>query len=451
LLSTGLADEAAGHFHKALQLRPNATLAHSNLLMCEQYRQGVTLAALARAHADWDRRHAAAFLGNSRGWERKSDRAPERTLRLGFVSADFGIHPVGLFLGHVLEKLGRQSCGIVCYHNRAARDALTHRLAAAADAFNDVFALDDDALADRIRADRIDVLFDLSGHTAGNRLLVFARRPAPIQITWIGYACTTGMAAMDYLIADPFLVPKQSEVHYRERVLRMPHTSVCFEPPSPAEAPAVGLLPALAHGYVTFGSFNSLSKLTPETIATWAEIVRGVPDSRLLLGTSGLGGGRTRARIHEAFAAAGVEPGRVQLRGKMPRSEVLAAYNHMDIALDPFPYSGCMTTCEALWMGVPVVTFPGETMTGRQSLPHLSNVGLTEMIATDRRAYIERAVRLAQDLPHLVGLRAGLREQMLRSPLCDGERFVQHFMALVRGVVAPTGPDTVWGEPYNES
>jgi predicted O-linked N-acetylglucosamine transferase (SPINDLY family) len=185
---------------------------------------------------------------------------------------------------------------------------------------------------------------------------------------------------------------------------------------------------------VTFGSFNNLSKLSPDAIAAWAEIVRGVPDSRLLLGTWGLEGGRTRARIHEAFVAAGVEPGRVALRGKMPRSALFAAYHDMDIALDPFPYSGCMTTCEALWMGVPVVTLPWETMTGRQSLPHLANVGLTELIATDRRAYVETAVRLARDLPHLAGLRAGLREQMLRSPLCDGERFVEHFVALVRDV-----------------
>jgi predicted O-linked N-acetylglucosamine transferase (SPINDLY family) len=429
LLFTGEADKAIGHFRRALQLRPDSTLTHSNLLMCEQYRPGVTLASLARAHADWDR-HAAAYLGNSPSRER--DRAPERTLRLGFVSADFGSHPVGFFLAHVLEKLGPYPCVVVCYHNRAARDAVTGRLAAAADRWNDVCELDDDALAERIRADRIDVLFDLSGHTAGNRLLVFARRPAPIQVTWIGYPCTTGMTAMDYLIADPFHVPPQSDVHYREAILRLPDTSVCFEPPP--EAPAIGPLPALAQGYMTFGSFNNLSKLTPEAIATWAEILRGVPDSRLLLGTWGLGGGRTRARIQEAFAAAGVEPGRVELRGKIRRSELFAAYNDMDIALDPFPYSGGMTTCEALWMGVPVVTLPGETMAGRHSLSHLSNVGLTETIATDRRAYVEGAVRLAQDLPHLAGLRAGLREQMLRSPLCDGERFVQHFMAMVRDV-----------------
>lgn len=193
-------------------------------------------------------------------------------------------------------------------------------------------------------------------------------------------------------------------------------------------------MPALARGYITFGSFNNLAKLTPEVIATWAEILRRVPDARLLLGTRGLGGARTRERIHGAFDGAGVDPCRVELRGKVRRGDLLAAYNTMDVALDPFPYSRGLTTCEALWMGVPVVTAPGETMAGRHALAHLSNVGLTETIATDRRESIDRAVRLAQDVPHLAALRAGLREQMRRSPLCDGERFAQHLMALLRDV-----------------
>ena len=430
LLVTGEVEKAIGHFHQALVLRPNHSLARSNLVMCEQYRPGITLPYLARAHADWDHRHASHYFGSSKPWD--LDRDPERTLRLGFVSSDFRSHPVGFFLAQVLESLGPHSCEVVCYHNRTDHDDLTRRLAAAANQWRDVFRLGDDALADCIRGDRIDILFDLSGHTEGNRLLVFARRPAPIQITWIGYPSTTGMAAMDYLIADRFHVPAESEPHYRESILRMPDTSVCFDPP--VEAPAVGPLPALGRGYTTFGSFNNLAKLTPEVIAIWAEIVRRVPGSRLLLGTRGLGGVRTRDRIHGAFAAAGVEPCRVELQGKILRSDLLVTYNTMDVALDPFPYSGGMTTCEALWMGVPVVTCPGETMAGRHSLSHLSNVGLTETIATDRRDYIERAVRLAQDLPHLAAIRAGLREQMLRSPLCDGEKFAQHFMALLRDV-----------------
>ena len=430
-LVTGLSEEAPDHFHQALLLRPNHVRAHSNLVMCEQYRPGVTLAGLARSHAEWDRRHASDHHHESGGpWN--LDRAPERQLRLGFVSSDFRRHPVGFFLTPVLERLDPGFGEVVCYSNQAGSDDLTRRLAAAAKEWYEVYRLDDDALADRIREDRIDLLFDLSGHTEGNRLLVFARRPAPIQISWIGYAGTTGLTAMDYLIADRFHVPPHLEAHYRETILRMPDSYVCFEPPE--EAPAVGPLPALTHGYFTFGSFNNLAKLTPEVIAIWAEILRRLPDARLSLVTRGLGGVRTRDRIHEAFGAAGVDPDRVQLRGKLLRSELFAAYNTIDVALDPLPYSGGMTTCEALWMGVPVVTCPAETFASRHSLSHLSNVGSTETIATNRREYVELAVRLAHDLPHLAELRAGLRDQVLRSPLCDGERFAHHLMALLRDV-----------------
>jgi protein O-GlcNAc transferase len=427
-LVTGEAEEASRHFRRALDLRPNDMIAHSNLVMCEQYRPGATLAGLARAHAEWDRRHASRYHGE--GPPPDVDRDPERMLRLGFVSSDFRTHPVGLFLARVFEELRPHSCEVVCYHNRADHDDPTRRLAAAADHWRDVSRMGDDALADLIREDRIDVLFDLSGHTEGHRLLVFARRPAPIQVTWLGYPSTTGVTAMDYLIADRFLVPPGVEEHFREKILRMPDGYVCFDPP--AEAPAVGPLPALSQGYATFGSFNNLAKLTPEVIATWAEILRRVPDSRLFLGTRGLGGLRTRDRIRDAFLAAGLDTCRLELRGKARRGDLFAAYNTVDVALDPFPYSGGMTTCEALWMGVPVVTTPGETMAGRHSLSHLSNVGLTETIATDPREYIEVAVRLAQGVSHLAAVRSGLRAQMLRSPLCDGETFARHFMALLR-------------------
>jgi predicted O-linked N-acetylglucosamine transferase (SPINDLY family) len=428
-LVTGQAEKAIGHFRRALELQPDHVMAHSNLLMCAQYCPGVGLASLARAHGEWDRRHAAGMLTAVRPWT--GDRDPDRMLRLGFVSADLRTHPVGLFLVPVLEHLDPHSCEVVCYHNSADHDHVTHRLAAAANRWHDVIRLTDDALADLIRDDRIDVLFDLSGHTEGNRLLVFARRPAPVQIAWLGYPGTTGLAAMDYLIADAYHVPSQAELHYREAILRMPESSVCFDPP--AEAPGVDPLPALTRGYSTFGSFNSLAKLTPDVIGIWAEILHRVPDSRLLLGSRGLGGDCTQGRIRQAFAAAGVDPSRVELHGKIARRDLLAAYNTMDVALDPFPYSGGMTTCEALWMGVPVITLPGETMAGRHSLAHLSNVGLTQTIAIDRDDYIERAVRLAQDWPDLAALRMRLRDQVRRSPLCDGERFARDFVRLLRG------------------
>ena len=292
---------------------------------------------------------------------------------------------------------------------------------------------------EQIRADRIDILFDLSGHTGDHRLLVFARRPAPIQITWIGYVGTTGLAAMDYLIADRFHVPPGAEAHYREKILRMPDGYVCFDPP--AEAPAVGPLPALERGYVTFGSFNNVAKLTPEVIALWAEIVA------------------PRARVAAVAASRRPWTARTARSGSAPRSPRPAAIatgsnsaagcpgptcwpptTPIDLALDPFPYSGGVTTCEALWMGVPVVTCPGETFASRHSLSHLSNVGLTETVAADRREYVDLAVRLAEDLPHLAALRAGLRDRMARSPLCDGARFAGHLLALLARRLAAVVP-----------
>jgi predicted O-linked N-acetylglucosamine transferase (SPINDLY family) len=433
LLAQGDHQGAEHYCRRALELRPDYVAAHSNLLMCAQYQSGVTLAGLARAHAEWDERHAAKYRG---GWQPLAlDRDPDRPLRLGFVSPDLGRHPVGFFLARVFENLDPRRCVLVCYHCRAVRDDMTERLAGAAREWHEAAGLDDEVLAARIRADRIDILFDLSGHTADGRLLIFARRPAPIQVSWIGYVGTTGLKAMDYLLADRYHVPPAAEPHYCERVLRMPDGYVCYDPPP--EAPAVGPLPAGERGPITFGCFNNAAKLTPEVIALWAEVIQAVPDARLLLGAAALGGSAARERITAAFTAAGAVRDRLEFHGALPWTKLLAAYNRVDIALDPFPYSGGLTTCEALWMGVPVVTLPGETFASRHSFSHLSNVGLTETIARDRQDYIAIAARLAGDRTRLAALRAGLRDQMARSPLCDGPRFARHLMELLRNV---------WGE-----
>jgi predicted O-linked N-acetylglucosamine transferase (SPINDLY family) len=426
----GELDAAAACYRRALELKPDYAQAHSNLLLTGQYRAGVTLAELAAAHAAYDRQHAAPL--RTARTPHTNDRDPLRRLRLGFVSPDFGRHPVGYFLIRTLENLDPDQCETVCYCDRRMKDGLALRLQAAAMVWRDVQGLSDKGLAETIRADRIDILFDLAGHTALNRLLAFARKPAPVQITWLGYVGTTGLAAMDDLIADRFHVPPRAEVHFREKVLRMPDGYVCFEPPD--EAPAVGPLPALERGQVTFGSFNNVAKLNSEVIALWAEIVRGVPGSRLVLVSPAFAGQTARRRVGEAFVAAGGAPEQLELRGRLPRPELLAAYNAIDVALDPFPYSGGVTTCEALWMGVPVVTCPVETFASRHSLSHLSNVGLTETIATTRQEYAELAVSLAGDLPRLARLRAGLRPRMAASPLCDGQRFAANLMQVLRDV-----------------
>jgi predicted O-linked N-acetylglucosamine transferase (SPINDLY family) len=290
----------------------------------------------------------------------------------------------------------------------------------------------DQWLAEQIRADRVDILFDLAGHTGQNRLLVFARKPSPIQVTWAGYVGTTGLKAMDYLLADRHEVPSGAERHYQERVLRMPDGYVTYDPP--AYAPPVTRLPALDRGHVTFGCFNNPAKITPQAVEVWAKILRRLPEARLVLKFRGWDNDSVARRFTEMFLAHAIDSRRLELLGPSPHNEFLAAYSRIDLALDPFPYSGGLTTCEALRMGVPVLTFPGDTFAGRHSLSHLSNVGLTETIARDLDDYVELAVSLAGDLPRLAALRAGLRERMAASPLCDGKRFAADLAAILREI-----------------
>jgi predicted O-linked N-acetylglucosamine transferase (SPINDLY family) len=417
----------------------------------------VTPAELAEAHAEFDRRHAAPLRGAAAPHEKV--RARRSRLRVGFVSPDLGRHPIGYFLVRVLENLsllpspsgaggegylipspsGRGAGGegsgkgpheTICYSDRIVKDDLTYRLQAAATQWRDVIAMSDQRLAEQIRTDRIDILFDLAGHSARNRLLVFARKPAPIQITWIGYEGTTGLTAMDCLLADRHLVPEASRRYYREHVLWMPDGYLCYDPP--AAAPPVGPLPSLTSGYATFGSFNNPAKITPEVVAVWAEILRRLPAARLVLKYCGLGEASVKRRYLDLFAARDVAPQRLELLPASSYAEYLAAYHQVDVALDPFPFSGSATTCEALWMGVPVVTCPGETFAGRHSLSHLSSAGLTETIAHDLDEYVQLAVSLAGDRPRLAVLRAGLRQRMAASPLCDGKRFATNFMTILR-------------------
>jgi predicted O-linked N-acetylglucosamine transferase (SPINDLY family) len=260
--------------------------------------------------------------------------------------------------------------------------------------------------------------------------LAFARKPAPIQVTWIGYEGTTGLAAMDYLLADRHVVPEGSRQYYRERVLRMPDGYLCYDPPD--AAPPAGPLPSLTKGYATFGSFNNLAKITPEVAAVWAEILRRAPTARLALKYRGLGDDTVKRRYLDLFAACNVEPQRLELLPPSSYAEYLATYRQVDVALDPFPFSGSATTCEALWMGVPVITCPFETFASRHSLSHLFSVGLSETIARNLDEYVELAVSLAGDVPRLAMLRAGLRERMAASPLCDGKRFAGNLMSMLR-------------------
>ena len=272
----GSLDEALACYRRALALRPDYVTAHSNLLDTLHYCPEVTPATLAEAHIDFDRVHTAPLYGalaHAQGTRGFRDR-----LRLGFVSPDLGQHPVGYFLVRVLENLGHEGLDLICYSDRLVGDRLTNRLRAAATGRREVSALSDDGLTTQIKRDEIDILFDLAGHTARNRLLVFARKPARIQVSWIGYEGTTGLAVMDYLIVDQWMVPRGSEHHYREKLVRMPDGYLCFDPP--ADAPSALPPPSLERGFATFGSFNNLAKITPEVVAVWSKLLRALPTAR---------------------------------------------------------------------------------------------------------------------------------------------------------------------------
>jgi predicted O-linked N-acetylglucosamine transferase (SPINDLY family) len=290
--------------------------------------------------------------------------------------------------------------------------------------------LDDAAAETIIRADVIDVLVDLSGHTAHGRLSLFARRPAPVQAAWLGYVSTTGLPAMDYLITDAETAPPGSERLFTETLLRSPCGRFCYAPPD--EAPAVVTPPSLAGKPFVFGSFNDTLKITPRVVRLWAEVVKAAPEARLMLKWRSLDDEGVRNRLTAQFLHAGVDPARLDLRGHSPHPEMLAQYADMDVALDPLSFSGGMTTCEALWMGVPVVTFPEQKPASRQSLSFLTQLGLTELVAASETDYIALASGLARDPERLAGLRRSLRRRMLASPVCQAPAFTAAQEILIR-------------------
>ncbi len=421
LVSQGRIPQAISHYQQALALKPDYVNAHSGLLFTLNYSASHDAAAIHRAHVEFAKRWEAPLA--SRIEPLSPDRTPHRRLRIGYVSACFRRHSVAYFIEPVLAQHHRDRFEIYCYHNNPNEDEVTQRLKAHTDHWRNIVGLPDEQVARQVREDRIDILVDLDGHTANNRLLVFARKPAPVQVAWIGYPNTTGLSTMDYRLTDDFADPAgMTERYHSEKLVRLPECFSCYQPPK--EAPEVVELPALKKGYITFGSFNYTGKITPEVIAAWARILQTVPHSRLVLKNSGLGEPDMQQMIQQAFAKLGVAPERLELRGQdRSLSDHLTRYGDIDIGLDPFPYNGTTTTCEALWMGVPVVVLEGNTHAGRVGVSLMTNLGLPEFIGHGVEEYIAVAVRWATDLERLAGVRLGLRARMAASPLIDAKGF----------------------------
>ena len=361
------------------------------------------------------------------------NREPQRKLKVGYVSADFCAHPVGFLLRDVLRMHDKEHFEFHCFSAGVKKDSTTAEIAAAVNSWSDVAFENPQELASRIRKAEVDVLVDLSGHTGNHRLLSFALRPAPVQVTWIGYFNTTGMSSMDYFITDPHTSPAASGQLFSERALHLPHTRFCFS--VPAYAGEVLPPPMLKNGFVTFGSFNRLPKLSPPVLDAWAHILRAVPTSRLLLKAAAFADDSVCQQFIDRFAQRGVDATRLDLRGTSAHVEMLVEYGDMDIALDPFPFNGGMTTLEALWMGVPVVTLEGNAVVSRQTYSALANMGMANELAfSNVDAYVAGAIALATNPVRLTELRSQVRPRMQASPLCQPEQFTRDLEALYRGM-----------------
>jgi predicted O-linked N-acetylglucosamine transferase (SPINDLY family) len=426
----GRAAEAIAFHRKALASRPDDAAVHSNLLLAMQYLPGADPREMLAEARRYARQHAGPSAG---AIERHPLRpAAGRRLRIGYVSADFCEHPVVSFLEPILAAHDRHRFEIFCYADVQRPDVTTRRLQGYADQWRSLVGLSDPQAAERIRQDDIDILVDLAGHTGGNRLRAFARKPAPIQVSYLGYLGTTGLTAMDYYITDAHADPPGlSEAYYEEQIIRLPECGFCY---APGPAPVVNVEPpATQCGRVTFGCLNNPAKVSDEVLALWSRVLAAVPGSRLLIRA---GAGRsTEERARDLLANHGIAPERLDFAGRTAtRFAYLELYHAVDIALDPFPYNGVTTTCDALWMGVPVISLGGSTSVSRQGVRFLRSVGLDGLLPKTPDDYVRIAAELAGDQARLADLRAGLRERMSCSPLMDADRLTRDLEAAYAGI-----------------
>jgi predicted O-linked N-acetylglucosamine transferase (SPINDLY family) len=427
LFGLGRLEEAERSYRHALSLDPALLVAQGNLVYLKNCVSGRSLEEIYAEHREFARliRPSAGPAPHANAPD------PERRLRIGYVSADFRQHSVAFFIEPVLARHDRAGFEVFCYYNLAHADEVTARLRGLAQHWREVHALDDEDLAQRVRDDAIDILVDLSGCTANNRLSLFARKPAPVQATWLGYLNSTGLDTMDYRISDAQANPPGplDRVH-SERLVRMPDSQWCYLPPN--DAPAVGPAPCLAAGHVTFGSFSIPAKLDGAAIAAWGRLLERVPGSRLLVATNGLAD--VPDEFRERLVRQGIPRERLRVVGTQPFQAYLALHGEVDIVLDTFPFTGGTTSCHALWMGVPVVSLAGETATSRGGASLLHAVGLGELVAHDAEQYVDIAAGLALDPARLASLRAGMRERLRASALMDAPRFTRNLEAAYRGM-----------------
>jgi protein O-GlcNAc transferase len=432
-LARGQTGESIANSREALRLRPVYPKAHANLLFALIF-SNTTPAEILEEHQRWYRSDLLPALQPSP--PAQNPREPGRRLRVAYVSADFREHVVARFVEPLFAHHDKRQFVVFAYDEGNASEVVNQRLSAYTDHWRPIHGRSDDEVADLIRGDGIDILIDLSGHSLGGRLGVFARGPAPVQAAYLGYPATSGVPAIGFRITDSVCDPPGlTESHYVERLARLPHCLCCYQPPLEiAPMPALPALPALENGHITFGSFNQPAKLQPEVLELWGRVLHAVPESHLLMAPTPHG--FTRQRYLQIFAAQGIAAARIEFEARMPLPEYQSLRGRVDIALDSFPMNGGSTTCETLYMGVPIVTLLGQRFASRTGASMLTAMGLQEYIAHSPDQYLAIAVALAADLPRLAALRDGMRARMLASSLMDGARCTRSLEALYRGLWA---------------
>lgn len=421
LSSQGRLLEAMEAFRHALELRPSDIKIRGALLFCENYlseKSSEQQLANARMFGAYATQKVSVPFSH---W--RCDPKPTR-LRVGLLSGDLLRHPVGYFIENVLAHTDPEKVEWVAYATQTDVDDLTRRLQEHIASWNVLVGFSDEECARRIQADGIHVLIDLSGHTRHNRLGAMAWRPAPVQVSWLGYFATTGLAEMDYILVDPNSVPASQRKNFTEQIFYLPETRLCFTPPT--EAPLPSPLPAIENNYITFGSFQALSKINDQVLGVWARILADCPGAHLRLQNAALGDAQVVDGFHQRLAAQGIDINRVALHGKVPRSAYLSAYAEVDILLDTFPYPGGTTTCEALWMGVPTVALRGASMIANQGASLLAAAGFSDWVAENLDEYTALARKWAGNRQELAQLRLQMRERVQHAPLCDASRFCRH-------------------------
>jgi protein O-GlcNAc transferase len=423
LKDRGDLDEALASYRRAIELRPDLSLLHSNLLLALHYHRDYTPADLKREHQQWAERHVAP-LASARAPHR-NDRDPGRRLRVGYVSPDFREHALARFVLPAFERHDRAQVEVFAYSDVGRPDGVTDLLRSHVDEWRDVHARSDVELADAVRRDGIDILVDLAAHSAHNRLLVFARKPAPVQVTYLAYCSTTGVDAIDYRLTDRFLDPSGEDANYIERSVRLPGCYWCYS------VPPVRTLPSTERsaGPPTFGCLNNFAKVSDATLSLWVELLRRVPAASFVLYARG---SSHRERVLAALRRAAIAESRVRFVGWQSLTEYLETYRGIDVGLDPFPYAGGTTTCDALWMGVPVVTMTGATAVSRAGSTLLENAGLRECVARSESEYLELAAVLLRDGARLAALRSQLRARLRQSPVMDAASFTRGLEAAYR-------------------